>query len=261
MRIRLKRITRYFAVLLLVSLLANNAFSQKNVMNLPTYDYAPYHFGFVLAANQMNFTLKVKDDLSMMTYDSLYSPDFFADSVRINSISSKPTLGFTIGIVGNLRLGKYFDLRFVPSLSFGERRIDYTFIRYQDNKSPTIVEYQKSITSTYVEFPLSIKYKSKRLNNVRAYVLAGGKYVIDLASARAEKKEQEKQNTLVKLTKNDFLLEAGVGFDFYNGWFKFGIEIKMSYGLNDILKRENNIYTAGIESLKTKIWQISFTFE
>ncbi len=230
-------------------------------MNLPTYDYAPYHFGFTLAVNQMGFTLKVKDDLSMLTYDSIYSPDFYADSVRINSISARPTLGFTIGIVGNLRLGKYFDLRFIPSLSFGERRIDYNFIRYRGNKAPTIVEYQKNITSTYVEFPLFIKYKSKRLNNVRAYVLAGGKYVIDLASARAEKKQEENQNTLVKLNRNDFLLEAGVGFDFYNGWFKFGIEIKMSYGLTDILKREDNIYTAGIESLKSKIWQISFTFE
>lgn len=259
MRIRLNKTLRYSTIVLLVLLISGQVSGQRRVMNLPTYDYAPYHFGFILAANQMNFTLKVKDNLSMTMYDSLASPDFAADSVRINSISPKPTLGFTIGIVGNLRLGKYFDLRFVPSLSFGERRILYSFVRYKDNAA-TIVEYEKSITSTYVEFPLFIKYKSKRLNNARAYVLAGGKYVLDLASSRAEKKE-EAQNTLVKLNKNDFLAEVGVGFDFYNGWFKFGVEIKMAYGMTDLLKREDNIYTEGIESLKSKIWQISFTFE
>jgi len=248
-------------VLLLVLALSgfNRVKGQGQPMNLPTYDYAPYHFGFVLAVNQMNFALKLNDNVSLITLDSAMSPDFFADSVRIMSIGSKPTLGFTIGIVSNLRLGKYFDLRFVPSLAFGERRLNYTFLRYKDNVVST-VEFEKNITSTYVEFPLHIKYKSKRLNNVRAYVLAGGKYVIDLATTKADK-DEEKNNTLVKLNRNDFLLEAGVGFDFYNGWFKFGTEIKMAYGLTDILKREANIYTEGIESIRSQIFQISFTFE
>lgn len=232
---------------------------QKRPMNLPTYDYAKYHFGFVLAINQMNFTVKINDNMSLMTLDSLRSPDFFADSVRILGINASPTLGFTIGIISNLRLGKYFDLRFIPSLSFGERRLNYTFLRYKDDNT-NIVEFEKNITSTYVEFPLHIKYKSKRLNNVRAYVLAGGKYVIDLASTKSDK-EEEKNNTLVKLNRNDVLAEVGVGFDFYNAWFKFGTEIKMSYGLTDLLKRENNIYTDGIDKLSSKIFQISFTFE
>ncbi len=57
------------------------------------------------------------------------------------------------------------------------------------------------------------------------------------------------------------LLKLGVGVEFYNAWFKFGIEVKMSYGLFDLLRSEDNIYTEGIESLKSKVWQISFTFE
>ena len=65
----------------------------------------------------------------------------------------------------------------------------------------------------------------------------------------------------MKLNASDFYAEAGVGFDFYNEWFKFGIELKMMYGMMDVLKREKNIYTDGIESLKSKIFQLSFTFE
>jgi len=56
-------------------------------------------------------------------------------------------------------------------------------------------------------------------------------------------------------------VEAGVGFDFYNEWFKLALELKMMYGLFDQLKRENNIYTNSIESLKSKIFQFSVTFE
>jgi hypothetical protein len=237
----------------------NNVFAQKKVMNLPTYDYARYHFGFILALNQMGFSLKVKDDLHTMVFDSLQSPDIFADSMRVLGISPQPTMGFTIGIVGNLRLGKYFDLRFVPSLSFGERYINYTFLRYKDG-TPTVVEIKKSITSTFVDFPLHVKYKSKRLTNARAYVLGGIRYTLDLASSRAAKKEDQ-NNVIVKLNRDDLLFEVGVGFDFYNGWFKFGTEIKMAYGLSDLLKREGNIYTEGIESLKSKIFQLTFTFE
>ena len=52
-----------------------------------------------------------------------------------------------------------------------------------------------------------------------------------------------------------------MGLEFYNEWFKFGIELKMMFGLLDILKREKNLYTDSIESLKSKIFQVSFTFE
>ncbi len=159
-------------VLVLFLFTGRSSFGQGRPLNLPTYDYSPYHFGFVLGVNQMNFAIKVNDNLSLVLYDSLMSPDFFADSVRIMGINSNPTLGFTIGIVSNLRLGKYFDLRFIPSLSFGERRLNYTFIRYRDGESTT-VNFEKNITSTYVEFPFHIKYKSKRLHNTRKATYSG----------------------------------------------------------------------------------------
>jgi len=91
-------------------------------------------------------------------------------------------------------------------------------------------------------------------------VLAGAKYVLDLAATRSDKKEEDNE-TLVKLLKHDVAAEVGAGVEFYNGWFKFGIEVKMSYGLMDLINREDNIYSGGIESLKSKVWQISFTFE
>jgi hypothetical protein len=49
--------------------------------------------------------------------------------------------------------------------------------------------------------------------------------------------------------------------DFYTTFFKFGIELKMSYGLMDILKRQGNIYTLPVEKLSSKLFLLSFTFE
>jgi hypothetical protein len=122
-----------------------------------------------------------------------------------------------------------------------------------------VVDVKKNIGSVFIDFPLYIKYKSKRQNNKLAYVLAGAQYSLDIAS-NARKQDLTGQ-TVVKLTKNDFYALAGCGFDFYNPWFKLGIELKMAYGLFDMLKRDDTIYTQGIDKLKSKIFLLSFTFE
>ncbi|MEN8224722.1 MAG: outer membrane beta-barrel protein [Bacteroidota bacterium] len=228
-------------------------------MNLPTYNHAPYHFGFILAMNQMDFTIKMRDGFQFVTYDSLQSPDIYADSLRLLNVGSEPTMGFTVGIVGNLRMGKYVDLRFIPSLAFGERYLDYSMLAFIEGEA-TYVDIRKNITSAHVDFPFHIRYRSQRVHNFGAYVFAGGKYVLDLAATRSDKQEEDNE-TLVKLGKHDIAAEVGVGIEFYNAWFKFGIELKMSYGLFNLLREEENIYTGGIENLSSKIWQLSFSFE
>ncbi len=189
----------------------------------------------------MFFSLKTVEDL--LPIDSLYV------------IKADPELGFNIGIVTNLRLGRHFDLRFVPTLSFGERNLIYT-LAVNDT---LFIDVPKKIESTYLDFPLSIKFKSHRVNNFRAYVMTGVKYSLDLASKAKDKDTDEEIH--IKLYKNDYSFEVGVGFEFYATFFKFGTELKMSYGVRDLLKRENNIYTDGIERLSSKIFQISLTFE
>lgn len=248
-----------FILISLIILLSFRAQAQmRKVENMPTYDYSKYHFGFILAVNQMHFTIKPVEGLNHTMFDSEAASEINADSAMIYSIEHRPTYGFTVGIVGNLRLSNYFDLRLIPSLSFGERNLEYRFLKFRDGNAE-LIDVDKNIPSTFVEIPLSIKYKSQRLNNFRAYVLGGFNYRIDLASQA--KKNKDAAEVQVKLLRNDMYSELGVGFDFYFEWFKFGTELKMSYGFRDMLKREGNIYTDGIEKLRSKIFQISFTFE
>lgn len=241
----------------LVFVIPTNTFAQRQkVENLPTYDYAKYHFGFVLAVNQMLFTLRPIENLHQTWFDSIAAAEINADSALIYSIESEPTYGFTVGIVSNLRLGNYFDLRFVPSLAFGERNLDYRFYRYPDT---LLIDVRKNVPSTFVEFPFHLKYKSKRQGNFRAYLLGGFTYRLDLSSQA--KKKKESGQVQVKLNRNDIYGDLGFGFDFYFEWFKFGTELTMSYGLFDVLKHESNIYTEGIDKLSSKVFQLTFTFE
>ncbi len=162
-----------FVLFLLFLFSGSNASAQiKKVLNLPTYNETPYHFGFILGLNQMLFSLKPADSLSYIKWAPEQYPDIFADSVVLYSVSPRPTPGFTIGILGNLRLGKYFDMRFIPSLSFGERKLNYQIEIFNDNQRQ-MVTTTKSITSTLINFPLAFRYLSTRLYHFGVYLLAG----------------------------------------------------------------------------------------
>ena len=237
---------------------------KEMVVNMRTYDQESlFHFGFVLGGEMSYVTIRPIRDLNTRMFDSTYIPDILPlpDSATVLSITSTPTPGFVISIVSNLHLGDNFDLRFIPSLSFGDRSLIYSVQTYKNGKSSLTGNITKSVPSTYINFPLELKFKSKRYNNFRAYLMTGAQYTLDLASQAKKREQKNADQKIVKFNQNDVYVETGVGFDFYNEWFKFGVEFKMLYGLFDILKRENNIYTNGIESLKSKIFQISLTFE
>ena len=209
--------------------------------NLKKYDRQWIHFGFLLGINSADFN--VHPNPNIRDFDSIYVVEAVAES------------GFTLGIVANLRLGLFFDLRTIPSLSFSQRSIEYTLVGVNKTPGTTI----KKIESTFLEFPLTLKYKSVRINNGRAYVLAGLRYSLDLASQKDVAREDEE---LVKLKRDDFLYEFGFGIDFYLKYFKLSPVIMLSLGLNNMLIREeDNLFSASIDRLNSKIIQIGVTSE
>ena len=246
--------------------------------NLLLYDNQPYHFGFIIGYNQMSYAIKYNDSYQLVPHSSSEYPStvdtYYTSGATyyVRSITPMPQPGFTVGVVGNLRLGKYFDLRLIPSLSFGTRTISYQFYKVLPPDSQTIGnlyhEKSRDIFSTFVEFPLQVKYKSKRLNNVAAYVIAGANFKIDLASQKKSQVDitnaQGEQITVtdnIRVKRTDLAAEVGAGFDFYTGYFKFGIELKMSYGLFNILDSQNLIYDSSIKNIQNRTFQVSLTFE
>ena len=266
----LKKALKISAIVLLLTIFVAPAQAQRRVVHyLPKYEQEPYHFGFLLAFNEMSYTVKTVENYQNIPLPANSWPNgnYSIPNTRnlyVYNLETIQTPGFTVGIIGSKRLGRYFDLRFIPSLSFSERRLRYNLAIEDLNGNTDMKSFTKSIGTTFVEFPLNIKYRSKRYNNIGAYVFGGINPKLDLASQKDNKETDGYGNEFINnlVTKRfDIAGELGAGFDIYNQWFKMGIEVKMSYGVLDIVKNEAFVYTAPIDKLRNKLFQMSFLFE
>jgi hypothetical protein len=235
----LKIITVLVSCLITSALLPSVVFAQRNNVNFnyDAFNKKYYYFGITLGYNSSNYRI-VQDRSFIMN-----------DSVRV--LESAPGPGFNLGVVANLKFGENFDLRFnLPTLSFAERRLEYTMATKE-------VQYRK-IESVFIDFPILFRYKSKPYHDIRAFVVAGVKYSLDLASnSRARQAED-----LVRITKSDFLVEYGVGLQFFFPYFILSPEIKFSHGLTNIHERNPGlIYSNVIDKLFSNGFTISLHFE
>lgn len=215
---------------------------KRKVLNLPNFDNKQIHFGFTLGFNTMDYI--IEKDLTGM--DSLIS------------LQNSRQSGFNIGIVADLHIHKFLSLRFLPTLAFGQRDLEYTFVT---NTQPSTALEIKQVESTYIEFPLALKYRSARYGNFAAYALGGSKFVIDLASQEDVDNDVSPQEQVIKSKKNFLMYEVGFGADFFMEYFKFSTEIKFSAGFNDILIQDNTIWSSPINKLTPQMITISFHFE
>ncbi len=153
-------------LLLFILLIPILSFSQRVIpLNLPKYDLVKLHFGMAIGINQMSATIYPSDDF--FKSDSIYSAE------------CNPQMGFNINIVSNFNINKYFSIRFLPGLSFGQRNIEYIIYNGEKYESKIM-----EIPSTYLEFPILFQLKAARLNNFRAYLIGGLSYKQDLAAQK-----------------------------------------------------------------------------
>ncbi|MBL7938121.1 MAG: PorT family protein [Flavobacteriales bacterium] len=212
------------------------------VENLPNFDLHRFHFGFALSYNTSDFQVKLDPQAP------------FRDSLQVLQHLKQP--GFNLGIVTSFNMNPFLSLRFIPSLSFQERILQYEFRRTDGSSA----YFQKPVESTYLEFPLLLKYRSARINNFAVYLIGGGKYCIDMASQKDVNNSLDDE-VVVKLARNDYGFEIGGGTDMFLTYFKFGIELKAAFGIPNLLIDDNTRFSTPIESLRSKNWVLTFTFE
>ncbi len=241
-RNELKLIIKYLFtfIIVLISLFVK-AQDPNEKGNLEHYYDETIHFGFTMGLNRANFIITPVQHFERL------------DSLR--TVQSAAKFGFNLGIVTDLRLHKYITFRFVPNLSFAERNLQYHFEGFDT------ITRTKTIESTFINFPLDLKLRSKRIHNFGAYILAGGGYSLDLASKRKVVNSSNPKEQIVKLKRDDFSYEMGAGTEFYFLYFKFAIEAKLSIGMQNLLIKDNTIYSNSIEKLNSKMLLISVTFE
>ena len=202
--------------------------------NLPTYDDKFMHYGFSIGLNTSTFRYK-------------YSDQYFSGDTVL-SIKPKPSAGFTLGFIANMRLGDKFDLRLLPTVGFYERTLDYHYVK-------GTVKTQ-TIESTFIELPLLVKFKSQRRKNARMYVIGGLKPCLEAGSKKKERKASD-----LRTNSFDLALDYGLGFDFYYELFKFSPEIRFSHGFVNLLQQDNNAYSKSLMKLTSHTVTIYLHFE
>ncbi len=226
-------------ILAAVAFFSSGAQAQKFRGNYNFLDFQqkPYYFGITLGFNSSSFRpFRSKDFLS-------------SDSIRVVESVNGP--GFNLGIVTNLKIGDYFDFRFLPTLSFAERNIEY------EGRSGGFAN-QRKVESVFVELPFHLRYKSAPCQNKRVFVVAGIKYAFDVASDSRSRQAE----SLVKIAPNDLSVEYGAGMQFFFPFFIFSPELKISHGIGNILIYNNRLEESTIlDKVLSRTFTISLHFE
>jgi hypothetical protein len=233
-----------FIILLLIPVALPLMGQVKRVQNDPGYDYKWIHFGFMVGLNTMDFGFQRP---ALGTGELL-----FADV-------SKPNPGFQVSIVSDLRLGDRLSLRFLPGITFGSRSV--FFYEKSADTASTLISKQ-TVESNFLDFPLLLKYKSRRVNNYRPYLIGGVNTRYDMAA----RKDYDDDGPWIRLEPLDFYAEFGFGIDFFLQYFKFSPELKVSVGFRDVLVHqpaggENNKYVNSINKLNSYLVMLCFYFE
>jgi hypothetical protein len=219
--------------------LAQERTTNKKILNYQQHDDKAIHFGFCVGLNVMDFSV---------------TPSY--EHYRVDSLLANVTnlsMGFHIQVVSAARLTDNLELRFLPGVAFGQRDLMF----YKGDK---LYENPQRLESSYIELPWILKYKSKRVNNYRGFLVGGLNPRFDLA-----KTYREEDGIYMDLKLNDLCYELGGGFDFYFPYFKLSIELRGSWGMFNVLNRRsstpNSKFQDAVEKLRSSAYMISFYIE
>lgn len=228
---------------LIALLFSGGIFAQKMLpKNLPDFDESPFHFGFLVSGNRSFFDIRQKYETSFS--DSLYG------------IVNDPQPGFNLALLASYNPVPALSFRFIPGLAFQDRALQFRFLKASGKEEIIMVRTE----SVWLEFPVLLKMRTNRVGNFASYALAGAKYGIDMQT------QKDVNNALVgeaiiKLQNKDFCFEFGGGADFFMPFFKFSTEFKIGYGQNNLLIPDGTRYTNSLESLRTRTYVFTISFE
>ncbi len=218
---------------------ANRLFGREPIINLENFQQQRLYFGFFLGFNSYDFKIDYKT---------------VGEDIQV-----KKNMGFNVGLIADLRLHEYVNLRFEPGLYYTKRDLQYPESYFPT--TPTYSDKLREVNSTNLHFPLLLKFSSLRTGNVRPYLLGGVSATLNLSSNSKSIDDNYEDRFRVKAWTTNY--ELGFGIDIFSEYFIFSPSIRGVFGLNDELIRDNNPespWTGNIESMKTRAVFINFSF-
>ena len=238
----MKSLLTHTLCLLLGLCFAIGADAQKRkVMNRPYLDQRKLHYGFLIGMHIQDVELQNNGFIDPETGEQWY-----ADIDNYNP-------GFSVGVMGELRLNQYLALRLAPTMHFGQKHV--LFHEQGSGRDTT-----QNLKSTYISVPLDLKFAAPRYNNFRPYLIAGVNPMVDLTTKKH-----------AGLMPKPFYcyLEVGMGCNRYLPFFKLNRELKFCFGLADILKKNRKDlidssllkYTKSLDGASSKLIVLTVYFE
>lgn len=201
-------------VLLLCQIPIRAVSQERRVMNRPYIDDRIWHYGFLLGLNWQDIHI-LNSGVAYVNSGTL--EEWYAD---VDSYSP----GFSVGILGSMRISDNLSLRLIPTMHFGDKSV--IFKEQLGGRSQRQV-----LKSTYLSLPINVKIAPLRYNNYRPYLVTGVAPTVDLTV----KKHKE-----LLLKRYDCIYEIGLGMDLYYPYFKLIPELKFCFGLSDIINKERD---------------------
>ena len=228
--------------------------SDRRVQNKPYIDLRTLHFGILVGFHLQDVELDNVGPHLMPNEEGTMTEQY------ILCDADKWSAGFSVGVLGELRLHENFSLRVTPTMHFGAKHLTFINRNKLDEQGRYIRETQ-DMKNTYVSLPIDLKFAAPRWNNHRPYIMAGVNPTFNLTSGDTD---------IVRLKKYNTMLEIGMGCDFYLPFFKLIPDLKFCFGLGNVLDtnhvnelRDANLkaYASSVSNAKSKMVVLTFYFE
>ena len=255
----LKRLL-YF-LLLSIIFCDNSTYAQyytvkERIMHLQTFDEKPLHYGYFLGFNSFGYQIQYNSNYSVPSNRNFPNNK---RGLNLPNIELIKNTGFNVGLIGDLRLNKYFNLRLEPGLYYTQRDLIYP---EATSGLKNDEDYLREVKSTYIHIPLLVKFSAKRINNFKPYLVAGMSTSFNLSSN--QKNNDDNYNNVFRVTSQSFNYEIGFGIDFYLVYFKFSPSFRGIFSIQNELVQDNNSnspWTSNIKNLLSQSIAINLTFE
>lgn len=235
---------KLFFVLSLIVLVQNaNAqlFTKEKIKNQANIDKMKYSWGYFLGFNNYDFNFDYNEDRK---------------DIQVEKI-----LGFNVGLVGNMRINDFLDLRLEPGLIITKRNLIYDE-SYFEGLDYNGSDLFREVRSTYIHFPLLLKFSTKRFNNIKPFIVGGFSAALNLSSN--EENPDDNLAGQFRTKRGMLFYELGIGIDLYLFWFKFTPSVRGVFAINDEIIKDNDPnspWTGNIHSMKTRGLFVNFTFQ
>ena len=227
---------------------------ERKVQNKPYTDLRPLHLGILVGMNLQDIELENVGPQSILQEDgTMKTQTIVCDDDKWNA-------GFSVGVLADLRLSQHLNLRFTPTMHFGAKHL--TFYNMTElTAEGRLTELTQDMKTTYMSFPVDLKFSAERWNNYRPYIIAGVNQLVNLTS---------KNQDYLQLKRADTMIEVGLGCDLYLPFFKLIPELKFCYSLtnaidkghaNELQDTNKRMYANAVKSGQTKMIVLTFYFE